>query len=111
MEDQGEQWIDLAEKVFDFATYARDAFLQGNMETKRAILMALGQNPILIDGKLSIEASPWLKPIGKAYPEIEAEYLRLEPQKNRMDKRKTEAFASVRTGWLPGRDSNPQPNG
>ncbi len=73
--------------------------------------MALGQNQILKGGKLSIEASSWLVPIGEAYPEIEAEYIGLEPSETRMNKRKTEAFASVRTSWLPGRDSNPQPSG
>ncbi len=58
-----------------------------------------------------IEANSWLQPIGKEYPQIEAKYLGLEPGKTRMDKRKTEALASVCSDWLPGRDSNPQPSG
>ena len=110
-ENGAERWLGLAEKAFDFAASAREAFVNGDKETKRDTLMSLGSNFILMDGKLSLKANLWLQPIGEAYPSLEEEFLRLEPADSRMNKGRTEAFASVRSRWLPGRDSNPQPSG
>ena len=66
--------------------------------------MALGQNPTIKDGKLSIQANEWLQPIGKQYPALEEEYLRLEPARKPLNKQRAEAFASVCTRWHPGGD-------
>jgi len=98
-ETRAEQWLELTEKTFNFATYARKAFLVGGLETKKEILMALGQNPIIKDGKLSIKATEWLQPIGIAYPALEAEYLRLELDKKPLTKAQNEALAPLRTRW------------
>ncbi len=70
--------------------------------------MGLGQNPTIKDGKLSIQGNEWLQPIANGYPALEKEYLRLEPAKNRTNKAKIEAIASIRTQWLGRRDSNPR---
>lgn len=77
-EERIDNWVELTEKVFDFATHAHSAFLTGSLETKKQILMALGSNPTMKDGKLAIEASPWLVPIEKAYPALGAAYQGLE---------------------------------
>ena len=77
-ENRADQWLELTEKAFDFATYARQAFISGDIETKKSILIALGQNPTFTDGKLCIQATSWLKHIGEVYPPLEAEYIRLE---------------------------------
>ncbi len=50
-------------KTFHFATNAREAFIHGDMETKKDILMAIGQNPTVNDGILRIETNEWLVPI------------------------------------------------
>jgi len=99
-ESRAEQWLELTEKTFRFATYARQAFIKGGLEVKKEILMALGQNPVIKDGILTIQANKWLQPIADGYPALEKEYQRLELSKNRTNKTKTEAFASVRTRWL-----------
>ncbi len=108
-ESRAERWLELTEQVFDFATYALSAFLKGNLQTKREIMMSLGSNPTILSGNLSIEPHPWLVPIIKSYPALEAEYRRLEPNKNTMNKSKTDRFASVGFTWLRGWDSNPGP--
>jgi len=100
-EARAQQWLELTEKAFDFATYARQAFIKEDLETKKAILMALGQNPTITDGKLTLPATKWLQPIGKGYPALEAEFLKLEPTKNRLNKAKSLALARVRARWLP----------
>ena len=106
-ENRAKEWLELTEKTFNFATYAHIAFIKGGLEKKKEILMGLGQNPTIKDKKLSIQGNEWLQPISNGYPALEKEYLRLEPAKNRTNKAKIEAIASIRTQWLPGRDSNP----
>ena len=101
-ESRAEKWLELTEKTFKFATYARKEFVTGGLELKREILLTLGQNPIIRNGRLVIEPNEWLQPIGNSYPALEKEYLRLEPTKIGQNKAKTEALTSVRTRWLPG---------
>lgn len=111
-ETRAEKWLELSERTFNFATYARTAFLKANemgkagLELKKEILMALGKTPIIRDGKLIIEPNDWLKEIGKEYSALETEYLGLEPTKNRLNKRENRALGSVHTRWLPRLDSN-----
>jgi len=101
-EVRAERWLELSERTFNFATYARKAFLMGGLELKKEILMALGKNPIIKGEKLIIKPNNWFQPIRKDYPALEKEYLRLEPIKIPQNKAKTEALASVRTRWLRG---------
>jgi len=107
-EDRAEKWIELTEKTFYFAAYARQNFINGDLETKKMILHALGQNPTIKDGKLSITPNKWLKPIADSYYGLEAEYKRLEPMKTPVNKAKTAALTAVITrihGW---RESDPR---
>ncbi len=105
-ETRAEQWLELTEKTFNFATYARKAFLmaegKAGLELKKEILMTLGKTPIIKDEKLVIEPNEWFVPIKNDYPALEAEYLRLEPTKMPINKAKTEALTSVRAHWLRG---------
>jgi len=99
-ETRAEQWLELTEKTFNFAIFARKAFITGKLELKKEILLALGKTPIIKDKKLYIEPSEWLQPIKNSYPALEAEYLKLEPAKMPINKAKTETLASVRARWL-----------
>lgn len=101
-EARAENWLELTELAFNFATHAREAFIKGDLETKKSILMAIGSNPTIKDGKLTIQASHWLQPIAEGYPALEEEYKRLEPAQLADIKARTEAFASVRSAWLRG---------
>lgn len=103
-EARAERWLELTVKTFNFATYARQKFINPNssLQDKKEILMALGSNPIIKDGKLSILAEDWFQVIGNAYPALEKEYLGLELTKTRTTKAKTEALTSVIT-TLQGR--------
>ncbi len=102
-------WLELTEKVFDFATYARIHYRQGDTNVKRQILMSLGQNFTLLDNKLTINPSEWLLPIGKGYPAIEADYLRrVGTNKKATPKKKEMALASVSEDWRARRGSNPR---
>ncbi len=98
-EDRADKWLEHTEQIFNFATYAREAFKNGDAKSKKEILLALGQNFILKDKKLNIQAHKWFQPIQKGYPILKARYLALEPTKTPMNKAQNKAFDLVRTEW------------
>lgn len=101
-EDRAEKWLELTEKTFKFACYAHKAFLYGNFQTKKEILMTLGLNFSIKDGILNINLNEWFIPIKEKYPELEREYQRLELDKTpvyALNKAKSEALASLRARW------------
>ena len=104
-ETRAEKWIELTEKTFALATYARKAFLmakgKAGLELKKEILMALGKTPIIKDKKLFIEPNDWLAEVKKDYSGLKEQYLGLELAKIGKNRNKTEALASVRAHWLP----------
>lgn len=81
-ESRADKWLELTEKTFNFACYARKEFLLGDLNKKREIFSALGQNFSVKDKKLHITPNEWFVPIEKAYPALETEYKRLELDKN-----------------------------
>lgn len=81
-EHRAENWLETCEKVFDFVTYATYHFNNSkDPQKKKEILLGLGQNFSMKEGKLAIEANEWLQPIKDGYPELEKEYFRLELDK------------------------------
>src|ERR1019366_5948562 len=66
----GRLWNELTEKTFHFVLRAPEKFKNGTITEKREILSGIGSNCKIQDKKLLIEASEWLPPIEKAYPEL-----------------------------------------
>jgi site-specific DNA recombinase len=105
---RAEDWLELTEKAFEFATYARIKFQNGDIKTKRDILTTLGQNLILKDNKLQITPNEWLIPISEAYPKLEKEYLKGRTKKNTSSKELNEASELIFERWRARRDLNPR---
>ena len=85
----------------DFTTYAKEEFEKGGLAKKREIFSALGQNFSIKDKKLFITNNEWFVPIEKAYPELEAEFKRLELNKNLDIVERNKQIASLILRWLP----------
>jgi hypothetical protein len=100
-----DQWFELTEKAFDFVSCARDAFETGSIETKKAILTALGQKITLLDGKIIIEPEDWLVPIADKYPALEKEYKMFEPAEDTSYSGISSSLVPIRTAWLARSDS------
>ncbi len=98
-ENRAEKWLELSEKTFNFACYARETYASGTLEKKREIFSALGWNFSIKDKIVRIHKNDWLIPIEKAYPELEAEYRRLELQKYLSAEARNAAFASLLLRW------------
>lgn len=106
-ENRAEKWLELTDKTFNFACYARENFNSGTLEKKREIFAALGWNFSIKDKIVSIKANDWFVPIEKAYPELEAEYRRLELQKYLSAEARNAAFASLILRWGDTWELNP----
>lgn len=74
-----EQWLELAERTFNFVRYARIWFEQGDIETKRAIFAALGSNLILSGRILHLQLKKPFEFIFKGLNQAEQELKGLEP--------------------------------
>jgi len=106
-ENRAATWLDLREKTFNFACYARKAFDHGNIQQKREIFSSLGQNFVLKDKKVIVYPSDWLIPIEKAYPELEARLNRLELEENLDTASRNAQYAELILSWGDYRESNP----
>lgn len=96
-ENRAEKWLELTERTFNFACYARKEFLFGDLKKKREIFSALGQNFIVKDQRIIMKPNEWLTPIIKNYSAIKSEYKRLELAKNLSDKEKDKRIAHLFT--------------
>ena len=107
-ESRAEKWLELSERTFNFACYARKEFTTTkSLERKREIFSALGQNFLVKDKKVLITPNERFVPIEKAYPALEAEYTRLELDKTLTDSMRNELFAQLIPTWGAYRDLNP----
>ncbi|OGZ32455.1 MAG: hypothetical protein A2V69_02445 [Candidatus Portnoybacteria bacterium RBG_13_40_8] len=76
------QWLELSEKTFNFARYARFWFAEGDLQRKRDILSTLGQNLILDGKKLRIQLQEPFSIIQKGLQPVLQKQERLEPAKD-----------------------------
>jgi len=98
-ENRAERWLELTEKTFNFASYAYKNFLEGDLQTKKNIVLALGSNFLIKDGKLAISMNDWFIPIKNNYLSLEKDFLRLEPNKKTLNKAKTADLTAVIARW------------
>lgn len=105
-EDRAVNWLELTEKVFDFACHAKDKFNNGDIQTKKGIFAALGTGFKLTDNVLTIEWNKYFEPVLIGYKNLETQYLRSEPasiprgvSKNGTKTKQTDSNESVRIVW------------
>lgn len=103
-----EQWLELSERTFNFARYARIWFAQGDLDTKRAIFACLGSHLILKDQKVAINMRKPFKFIFEGLPFAQQELERLEPLKNYDIAGQIKHFVQQFPILSGRRDSNPQ---
>lgn len=89
------EWLELTEKTFKFAVYAKHNFAVGDYETKTNIMRSLGTSFILKDGKIDITLRKQYQFIEKAKNEITANNPGLELNEFVLSKTKTDQYKSV----------------
>ncbi len=93
---RADTWYGTFVRTWELAVRGREKFIKGDVETKRAILSDLGQNPVLLDNELQINTFPWLEIIKNEYPSLKSEYdkVRTLPEQIREP-----ALEAVRSSW------------
>ncbi|HVC35844.1 MAG TPA: recombinase family protein [Candidatus Dormibacteraeota bacterium] len=102
--EQAENWYVTFTKAFEVAIDGVERFNNGSVNVKKEILENIGQNPVLLDGRLQIDTFPWLVLIENEYPKLEVAYKKV---RTLPDKIQEQAMETVRSSWLGMRYSNP----
>ena len=95
LDERVNEWIELTERTFKFATYAKFWFSRADYAGKTTILRALGSDFILKDGKIAITLAKPYEIIAKNLVKISAENGTLEPSVFGLDKAKTSLLEPV----------------
>jgi len=103
-EDRASKWLELSEKTFNFACYAKSWFQNGDIEERRMILTSLGSHQVLFNKKLTITLDKPLSIIGDKAEMIRADCARLEPEKMLSQQTKNRALTPNLSSWLTNRD-------
>jgi site-specific DNA recombinase len=98
-------WYEIATDTFEKLTYAGKKFKDGDVATKKDLLLAIGENPVLMNGKLGIEHHEWLIPVRQNAKRLRAELDKVRTLPQQIQKASEEA---LRTEWCWERDSNPR---
>jgi site-specific DNA recombinase len=101
-----ESWYDFMSDTFLKLTGANAKFVNGEFADKKEILLAIGQNPILLNGKLSITPDEWLIPIKQNAKRFNSELDRVKTMPQQMKKSLLQALSLE---WCGSGDSNPWP--
>ncbi|MFZ2187281.1 MAG: recombinase family protein [Candidatus Moraniibacteriota bacterium] len=99
LSQRADEWLELTEKTFKFAIYAKHNFNQGDYKTKTSILRALGSSFVLKDGQIDITLRKQYQIIEKGMEMITAQNPRLELTDFASDKTKTDSFEPVSATW------------
>lgn len=107
-EQRADDWLELTEKAFNFATYARIHFKNGSLSVKRDILRTLGENLTLKDGRLSVTPNEWLIPLSEGYENLEKSYLWGRTNQKTASPDRETVLEPIIDSWRARRDSNPR---
>ena len=107
-EKRVDDWLDNAEKVFNFAEKARERFENGSSEAKERILSSLGSNLLLKDGKLALDVKKPLISIKEVSLGVNVKKDTFEPLEMCSVERKNRDLVPVCPTWLRRWDSNPR---
>lgn len=94
--ERARNWYDAISTTISFLNGATEKFANGDILDKKQILLAIGKNPVLIDGKLAIDAYKWLIPIKNEARSLNSE---LEKVRNAPQQIQNAAETSISTKW------------
>lgn len=95
------RWVELTERTFEFACYARHWFASGDKDTKKQILLGIGSNLELKDGIVRVELQKPLQFIEFAKGKVNEISPAFEPEKSGYTTDKLDAFYSQNSILLP----------
>lgn len=105
LKESGERisrWVELTEKTFNFACYAKYWFANGDMNQRRQILQGLGSNLTLIDKNVLVNLDEPLEYIESARQEVAEISPEFEPEEKGYTTTQLGAYYSQNPSLLPG---------
>lgn len=106
LELKSDDWAETAINLLTFLKDGKKSFLEGDPHTKKQILLGLGSNFLIMNGKLNLELSELLQPIQNGYKKLEEDFLRLEPRNSMMNLNQIGILDTIRTNWSGEPGSN-----
>ena len=91
------KWREGMYKTIDAIAHGRERFENGDVIAKRDVLLALGSNPTLFNGKIELTPFEWLIPIEEGLPELKSAIEKVQPQDLQIGNPELEP---IRTKWL-----------
>jgi hypothetical protein len=95
----GDKSYERTEAAFNFVANASNAFAASRPGDKKQMILTLGLNQTLKDGKFSVQAAGWLNRIQEDYPGLLREYTRFELMKNRLNTQANEILSAIIARW------------
>ena len=105
-----DEYIELTEKTFNFATYARYWFKEGDSDTKTLILKSLGYNLTLQGKKINFPIQKPFFLVRKSYEDLTAQMVKEEPMKKFGESINTVSVETVNSIMSGRQGSNLRPH-
>ena len=100
-----ESWYEYMCRLVKSLSSCSEKFANGTIADRKEILTAIGQNPVLIYGKLQVTPDDWLIPQRNSTKEIREEVIKVRLMSEQIRNKLLEA---LRIRWCPQKDSNLQ---
>jgi site-specific DNA recombinase len=102
--DRAKNWYEIVGNTLKTLTSANEKFVEGDLNDKKEILLAIGKNPILMDKKLQITPNEWLIPIKREAKTIRREMSQVRTKLTDKEKASSEPQqieeAKLKNSWL-----------
>lgn len=89
-------WYEFVGDTLEKLTYANQKFVNGDLADKKEILLAIGQNPVMLNGKLEITSNYWLNPIKREAKSMRERLEKVRTMPQQIQKASEEA---IRLEW------------
>ncbi|MFA6184746.1 MAG: recombinase family protein [Candidatus Shapirobacteria bacterium] len=99
--DRVNQWVELSERTFNFACYAKYWFKNGDLETRKQILLSLSSNLTLKDKIIGINLTKPLQYIVEFKNSDDKKYVVFEPKDLMEDTNKYDGLCDKKLSMLP----------
>jgi site-specific DNA recombinase len=106
MAERTKNWYEFVGKQLDTLTLANAKFVKGDLGDKKDILLAIGQNPVILDKELIITPNKWMIPVKENVRSIREQ---LDMVRTAPDKIQKTTEVALKSLWCPGLDSNQRP--
>jgi site-specific DNA recombinase len=100
-------WYEFVGKTLETLTDANAKFVNGDLADKAGILLAIGQNPVLVDRTLKITPNEWMIPIAEQAANLRKEDVKVRTAPDKIRKASEEA---QKLTWYAWQDLNLRPS-